>query len=75
MAKLSVREFEESCERNLSDACGVDFVYSENMFLLFWQKTKFCCGNDESDDCVETASNCVDLWPIPAHREGSDRRV
>ena len=35
VAKLSVREFEESCRRNLSEACGVDFVYSENMFLLF----------------------------------------
>ena len=36
VAKLSVREFEESCTRNLSEASGVDFVYSENMFLLFW---------------------------------------
>ena len=41
----------------------------------FGKRLKVCCGNDESDDCVETASNCVDLWPISAHREGSDRRV
>ena len=38
VAKLSVREFEESCERNLSEACGVDFVYSENMFLIFGKR-------------------------------------
>ena len=25
------------------------------------KRLNFCCGNDESDDCVETASNCVDL--------------
>ena len=41
----------------------------------FGKRLNVCCGNDESDDCVETASNCVDLWPISAHREGSDRRV
>ena len=46
------------------------------MFFLFWSKTlTVCCDNDESDDSVETANDCVDLWPISEHREGSDRRV
>ena len=37
----------------------------QNMFLPFWQKTlTVCCGNGENHDCVETASNCVDLWPF-----------
>ena len=40
----------------------------------FGKRLNVCCGNDESDDCVETASNCVDLWPVSAHCEGSDRR-
>ena len=41
----------------------------------FGNRLNVCCGNDESEDCVKTVSNCVDLWPISAHREGSDRRV
>ena len=66
---------EETGLKRRTEACGVDFVYSEHMFLLFAKRLNVCCGNDESDDCVETASNCVDLWPISVHREGSDRRV
>ena len=30
------RVVEETCLERRTEACGVEFVYSENMFLLFW---------------------------------------
>ena len=71
------RVFQDRARTNPDEQrLAVSTLFIENVLAILAKVLTVCCGNDESDDCDETASHCVDVcsMSISEHREGSDRR-